>query len=1213
MIRTIIPFTMLFVLFTIVLQGQPNSLTYFKTGTVSFDENIVAFEADAELTQEDVIDGYYYRYVNFDAIPSQENKDNLSASGLRFVEYIPNNTYLMGFPRNYNRTQLQQYGARGVAKEAVQNKLDQRILEGTLPDWSMNGDRLKVILLPHDLTSEQTFLARLSANGIQVNQDDNHFPFVYAEIDINTTIEVASLPFLKYLDIGPDPGEPEDTGGKTLQRANLLNRIGGPSYDGSGVNIMVRDDGAIGPHIDFEGRVSDFTGGALGGAHGDGVAGVWSSAGNLNPVNGGGAPGAQIYVLNYQAEFTDNTIQLHEDENVVITNSSYSNGCNAGYTATTQRVDQQMIDHPNLMHIFSAGNSNNNNCGYGAGPQWGNITGGHKQGKNVIAVANLFADGSLVETSSRGPAHDGRIKPDMAAHGEDQISNTTNNRYREFGGTSSSAPTLAASYTQLYQAFKELNSGQEPNAGFLKAVCMNTALDMGNRGPDFKFGWGRIDAFQGLKVLENQSYLSSSIANEDRNTHFLEIPENVDEVRVMLYWTDPAAAINANKALVNDLDLFLIDEDLVRYRPWVLNPTPNPTILDLPATRGIDNLNNVEQVVIENPESGTYRIRIEGSDIPVGPQDYYVVWSYHYNDIMVTYPIGGESFVAGGTERIHWDALGGDNGDFTLSYSLDGGSNWVTDTVLSGDQRLVEWEVPDVVTHNALVRISRDGQDVDISDSHFSIIGVPEALSFTDPCSSGATFQWDAVTGADEYLVYHLGEKYMEEIGRTSEEFFDITGVESGTNWFAVSAITNEGALGRRSNAVSMSVNPNLSNCPNTMTFNKTVDFSVAPVGDILTYTFDIQSFYTSEVTNLVIRDTLPVGASYLENSLTCPGNVAGDKIEIRRGSLAAEQSYSCSFSVLTSSILFTDLIEADDMESGPGNWSIDNLRGSNSWSQVTTKSNSPTHSWYTPLIGELSNLQALVSKEFQVIDGSILYFHHLYNTEPNWDGGVIEVQEVGTTPWIDLGPHFISNGYNSTLTTINDNEYLQGRQAFSGNSFGFIETTADLSIFAGKNIRIRFLFGQDTSENEEGWYIDDFIVANNDLVYITNQAFLTVDQEGMTLSSQTSTLITECINDCSTCDDGIQNGQETLIDCGGPVCAPCPCTELAASLEYMDEQVPGGTNVRIKSAITASGNVTTAPNETVRWQAGSRVVMNGPFQTGDNATLIINMEECQD
>src|SRR5690606_19263562 len=92
-------------------------------------------------------------------------------------------------------------------------------------------------------------------------------------------------------------------------------------------------------------------------------------------------------------------------------------GCNAGYTTFTQTADRQVRQMPNLMHVFSAGNSGNSNCGYGAGPGWGNITGGIKAGKNVIAVGNVTALDVLSSSSSRGPASDGRIKPDICANG----------------------------------------------------------------------------------------------------------------------------------------------------------------------------------------------------------------------------------------------------------------------------------------------------------------------------------------------------------------------------------------------------------------------------------------------------------------------------------------------------------------------------------------------------------------------------------------------------------------------------------------------------------------------------------------------------------------------------------------------------------------------------------------------------------------------------
>lgn len=62
--------------------------------------------------------------------------------------------------------------------------------------------------------------------------------------------------------------------------------------------------------------------------------------------------------------------------------------------------------------------------------EWGNITGGYKQGKNVMAVANLDALEIIDNTSSHGPAEDGRIKPDISANGKDQMSTDENNTYQ---------------------------------------------------------------------------------------------------------------------------------------------------------------------------------------------------------------------------------------------------------------------------------------------------------------------------------------------------------------------------------------------------------------------------------------------------------------------------------------------------------------------------------------------------------------------------------------------------------------------------------------------------------------------------------------------------------------------------------------------------------------------------------------------------------------
>ncbi|MFM8487951.1 MAG: S8 family serine peptidase, partial [Bacteroidota bacterium] len=100
------------------------------------------------------------------------------------------------------------------------------------------------------------------------------------------------------------------------------------------------------------------------------------------------------------------------------------------------------------------------------GNQWGNITGGHKMAKNAIATANLQADGTLETSSSRGPAYDGRLKPDIAANGTDQGSTNPGNTYQVFGGTSGAAPGIAGCLAQLTQAYRTQYS-ETPAAALL--------------------------------------------------------------------------------------------------------------------------------------------------------------------------------------------------------------------------------------------------------------------------------------------------------------------------------------------------------------------------------------------------------------------------------------------------------------------------------------------------------------------------------------------------------------------------------------------------------------------------------------------------------------------------------------------------------------------------------------------------------------------------
>lgn len=804
--------------------AQSNTVLLLKSGARTVPNNWAAWAENTDFSAAERNDGIAYRIIHFQQMPNEQQHAQLAQAGVRLLAYLPQRAYIAALPTATRWSSLSYLPISGVHQFRPEDKMDEYLRYESYPNWSVSGEKIYLYLKLHERIPRPRLMESLSANGARIVQlyHRDQLALVQVAKSPQAIKTLAELSFVNYLETVEPPSEREDIDGNSLNRSNMLKK-NGLAFDGSGISIQTRDDGAVGPHIDFQGRLENvLTSGT--GTHGDGVAGIFGGAGNLNPDNDGGASGAFMYATDYVANFQDTTYGLHLYQGVKVTNSSYSNGCNAGYTSITQTVDNQIYASPTLMHVFSAGNSNNNDCGYGAGTQWGNITGGHKIGKNVIATANLFGTGVLANSSSRGPASDGRLKPDLAAHGQGQISTDPNNGYQSFGGTSAASPSAAGVITQLYQAYKELNNGQEPETALLKAVAMNTANDLGNPGPDFIYGFGIINAYKSYQLLKDQRYTTGSVAQGATQQFTVNIPTGVREARIMVYWMDPAGSLAASKALVNDLDMVVHSPQGNTTYPLVLDPTPNVAALNATATQGIDTLNNVEQVRLTNPAAGSYTVDVTGTIVPFGSHPFYVVYEFLTDDITVAYPNGGEGIDHTDVMRIHWDAQG-NSGNFVIDYSTDGGTTWVNAGTAAGAARWLNWNVPAGISDNALIRVSRNGVS-DVSDSTFTVIASPQNVSIDTVCANGVTVTWSSVTGATAYNVYLLGDKYMELVDSTTSNTATVSVNPYEPFWVAVAAKYNDG-VGRRTNAINH--NGGLLNC----TISDDVGITlVAPFGE---------------------------------------------------------------------------------------------------------------------------------------------------------------------------------------------------------------------------------------------------------------------------------------------------------------------------------------------------------------------------------------------
>jgi len=783
-----------------IASAQLSNNIKLSTHTYTPEPNLEEYLKQDIKQKAKIVQGRYYRLIQFSDLPTLEAIQNMEGRGLKLLSYIPDKTYYVSIAANFDPQQLRSFGVRYIDAVPLMMKVSEDLLAGAHPQWAQVGNKLELSMsYPKDV-KESTVLAALEEIGAEAKDYNSYNSQMLIHVPLSALDALIDLPFLMSLDYGPEPSVPDDTRGKGLAKANLLDsRLPtGRQYNGQGVSLMTRDDGHVGPHIDFQGRLNQtLAPNSL--THADNVSGVMCGAANYDPNIPGMATASDLYVINYRASFLDNTMDFHFDENVLVTNSSYSNGCNRGYTVIAQTVDEQCFDNPTLMHVFSAGNSNGESCGYGAGDQWGNITGGHKVGKNVIAVGSTDYRGVISNFSSRGPASDGRIKPDLTALGQAHTTTLPNNNYNSTSGTSFSAPLVAGVMGMLHQAYADNNNNEIAEAALLKTLMLNTADDLGQPGPDFIFGWGNVNAYKSALAIEEKRYEKVSINAGDNNTHAIEIPAGTAEVKVMVYWADQPGLTNVQSALVNDLDCTMTSTSGEEYLPYILDTSPDASLLNSPATTGIDRLNNVEQVSIKNPEAGTYELNVAGTILPFGVHEYYYTWEFFTEDIFITYPTEGELLAPRDVMTAHWDAIDTDQ-TFSMEISTDDGATWMP---LAGAslRKNKDINLPDVITDQARVRVIRNG--VAVASDRFTIAPEPSNLEIERICFDLLDLTWDPIDEAVSYDVYRLGDRYMEYEMTVTDTFAELPIVNPfNEHYFAVSANFDSGIRSQRSIAI---------------------------------------------------------------------------------------------------------------------------------------------------------------------------------------------------------------------------------------------------------------------------------------------------------------------------------------------------------------------------------------------------------------------------
>lgn len=757
-------------------------------------------------------------FLQFYQLPDERQKETLRHQGIVLQDYVSANTYLAYVTGKLNPQLLKTMNARAVLNISPSQKMAERLQRDITPAYAQRvAGTTDIVVSIVNAADMEAVLKELQQQQFEViNEGYKAYHILTVRAKITDIERLAQLPFITYL----QPVLPEDRtlniNSTNISKARFLQSAGGRGLTGRDVVIGVGDDSNPTNHVDVSGNLINRTP-AAGGHHGLHVMGTAAGAGIRAELYKGMAPKATI-IAQYFSNIILNAPAYINDYGMVITNNSYGNivdDCNSFgvYDLYSSVTDQQINQYPHLQHVFAAGNSGNYNClTYTNG--YSNVLGAYQSSKNAITVGNTSSAFVIANGSSKGPVRDGRIKPEITAQGTNVVSTTPVNSYGNNSGTSMASPAVAGGLALLYQRYRQLHGGNNPRNGLMKALLVNGATDIGRPGPDYAYGFGFMNLLRSVTMLEATQYVHDSVATGQTKNVSVTVPANTAHLKVLLYWNDPAAAPMAKQTLVNNLDLTVTTPAAAVIFPQKLDTLPaNVTAA---AQTGVDNINNIEQVVIDNPGAGSYSIAVKGTAIAQNPrQDYFITYDFVPVSVTVTYPTGAESFTNSENVLVTWDAFGENDKTFTVEYTLDNGINWVviSNNVASTLRQLL-WTTPTgVQTKDARIRVTRNGTALISTGNQFTIINTPVFNFSGVQCEGYININWSTVPGATGYDVLVFRKDSMQVVATVGSNTNDyvISGVsKDSVYWVSMRARIQEG-LGQR--ALAVSVIPNSGAC----------------------------------------------------------------------------------------------------------------------------------------------------------------------------------------------------------------------------------------------------------------------------------------------------------------------------------------------------------------------------------------------------------------
>ena len=488
--------------------------------------------------------------------------------------------------------------------------------------------------------------------------------------------------------------------------------------------------------------------------HATNMAILIAGSGNSSYHTRGVANQATLTSSDFAVLFPDNP-SIFNSNNINIQNHSYGVGIENYYGNEAAAYDQQVYQYPNQLHVFSAGNigTSKPSTGIYQNLSFANLSGNFKQAKNVLIVNAVDTTLNINSFNSRGPAFDGRVKPELTAYGQ--------------GGTSDAAALVSGISTLIHEKYA-LVTQQIPDAAMTKAILIASADDLGSDGIDYLYGYGNVNAEKAMALVEAHQTLVVNLVSNQQLSLPISIPANVGEIKIAIVWNDPPALVNSTSVLINDIESW-VDFNSTTILPWVLSSYPNIDSLRALPKRKKDHLNNVEYITLANPTPGSITLHVKSGILTGASQSVSISYSFQSNQAFTwNFPQVNDALEGGKKNLLVWEAVKDAKGNLYLS--VDGGV-W---QLINSDIDLnhyTYWTCPNILAVAKLKMVV--GAQEFVTDEF--VISPLLKLNTAFVCADQIGLTWNKINGATRYEVYTMGDQLLAKIMTSTDTLLTFT------------------------------------------------------------------------------------------------------------------------------------------------------------------------------------------------------------------------------------------------------------------------------------------------------------------------------------------------------------------------------------------------------------------------------------------------------